>query len=759
MTKKRTTGAKSPKETGTWYKSLIEGKSKAEYYRHFIKKLNDIITQYFGADEAMRTLKAVESQKLQVVGIESFLFDFNNISDPSLELYNTCKSLDEFVTKSIVNFKKRGETGETNILIKTFFLVMADLSRSRDKYTQLQVQEILRKFITSLITVRDKSPYLFAVIEPQWAAQIGKKLGLNTSGYETLFINTLTVFEEIMEQLKDTRAYLPALQILYPVYYDVRDNQLSYITSHLRLVTTPNKARNTLKDIPDLSQDTPQLRSGLEYLRSYAKLPFMDIQPIIYKLQELGESRYLKRYANKYILAKVFPHTTKNYYNTFNITPVFAYKELFEQCMVPYFCDVQIDCSKIKKENLESFIDAAKTINLTKGYYNQKKRDIDSLTFKITLLNVKDVTEDFMDSIRNKLRRINSSTNKNFIMEVFFDSDIVVQKIPDDITTHFRVISDIHSDYNAEHGYHFHFGNDFILNCGDTAGNSLAAGHWVANYMKRGAIIIGNHLAYSSSHPERDGIQNMERYSHTRHPSSTKREQIKELYNLLDQNSVSLLSNSCTNYKGITIIGTCLYTDFKLYGDEHKEECMAYAKKYMNDFRLPVVMDNVYYTQDRHGTWWPNRHKMSESCIRPFDVSDHAFYFQYSFEYIKKAVEENKHKPIIIMTHHAPSPYSIDGKYKGDLLNAAFASNLNQYILEHPEIRLWVHGHMHTPVDYILGETRVACCPFGYNNENNFNLPYEYGLRIPIEEIKSKKSWKKILETDIKSGKVKVYEN
>ena len=364
-----------------------------------------------------------------------------------------------------------------------------------------------------------------------------------------------------------------------------------------------------------------------------------------------------------------------------------------------------------------------------------------------------------MDFVRNKLRRINSSTNKNFIMEVFFDSDIVVQKIPDDITTHFRVISDIHSDYNAEHGYHFHFGNDFILNCGDTAGNSLAAGHWVANYIKRGAIIIGNHLAYSSSHPERDGIQNMERYSHTRHPSSTKREQIKELYNLLDQNSVTLLSNSCTSYKGIAIIGTCLYTDFKLYGDEHKEECMAYAKKYMNDFRLPVVMDNVYYTQDRHGTWWPNRHKMSESCIRPFDVSDHAFYFQYSFEYIKKAVEENKHRPIIIMTHHAPSPYSIDEKYKGDLLNAAFASNLNQYILEHPEIRLWVHGHVHTPVDYILGETRVVCCPFGYNNENNFNLPYEYGLRIPIEEIKSKKSWKKILETDIKSGKVKVYEN
>ena len=113
---------------------------------------------------------------------------------------------------------------------------------------------------------------------------------------------------------------------------------------------------------------------------------------------------------------------------------------------------------------------------------------------------------------------------------------------------------------------------------------------------------------------------------------------------------------------------------------------------------------------------------------------------------------------VIIVTHHAPSPHSIDKKYEGDLLNAAFASNLNQYIIQNPQIRVWAHGHVHNPCDYILGETRVVCCPFGYNNENNFNLPYEYGLRIAIEEIKSKKSWRKILKKDIKSGLVQVYD-
>ena len=119
---------------------------------------------------------------------------------------------------------------------------------------------------------------------------------------------------------------------------------------------------------------------------------------------------------------------------------------------------------------------------------------------------------------------------------------------------------------------------------------------------------------------------------------------------------------------------------------------------------------------------------------------------------------ENPNKPIIIVTHHAPSPYSIAEKYQGDLLNAAFASNLNNFIIANPQIRLWCHGHMHDPSDYILGETRMVCCPFGYNNENEARLPYDYGLRIPISDIKSKKSWRKLLSKQIVLGKILVYD-
>lgn len=716
------------------------------------------MSEYYGSAEAKRVLKAIETHKIQVPSIEMFLFDYNDVSDPSLLLYNTCKSVEEFITQSIINFKKRAEMGETNIIIQEFFLIITDLLKS-DNSTSVTIKELFRTFITALITATNQSPYNIVIIEPTWAKEISKNLGLEIKGYENNLLLFFSVFEEIFNSIKNIKGYLPSVKVVYPVYHDTRENQLSYLINKFRMSDKPKFVANTLKDIPSLSKDTPLLRSTLEYLRSHANLPFINIDSIILELQELENSTYLKRYPSRNSLKRVFNTyaTMKNYYNNLKMEPTFANKETFEKCFIPYFCDVHIDCSKIKKENLESFIDVAKIINLTKGYYAKNKRDINSLTFKITLNNVKEVNKEFTDFIENKLKRINSATNKNFILDIFYDQDIVNRRIPEDIITHFRVISDIHADYNKENNYLFNFGDDFVLNCGDTAGNSIEAAHWINNYMKKGTFIIGNHLGYSSSHPDRDGIQNMKRYSNTRHPSSTKREQIKELYNLTDKKDVVLLSNTCTEFKGIIIIGTCLYTDFDLYGKDHREECMNYAKQQINDFRLPVVMDNQYYIQDEEGRWLFRTRKVAESCIRPFAPSDHAYYFQFSFEYIKKAVEENKHKPIVITTHHAPTPYAIDEKYKGSFLNAAFASNLNKYIIEHPEIRMWCFGHVHNPCDFILGETRMVCCPFGYNNENNFNLPYEYGLRVPISDIKSKKSWRKILSRDIALGRVQVY--
>jgi hypothetical protein len=47
-------------------------------------------------------------------------------------------------------------------------------------------------------------------------------------------------------------------------------------------------------------------------------------------------------------------------------------------------------------------------------------------------------------------------------------------------------------------------------------------------------------------------------------------------------------------------------------------------------------------------------------------------------------------------------------------MNGAYSSDLSEFILDHPQIKMWTHGHMHDTFDYLVGSTRVVCNPRGY---------------------------------------------
>ena len=72
----------------------------------------------------------------------------------------------------------------------------------------------------------------------------------------------------------------------------------------------------------------------------------------------------------------------------------------------------------------------------------------------------------------------------------------------------------------------------------------------------------------------------------------------------------------------------------------------------------------------------------------------------------------------VVVTHHAPSIHSIPEIYKTDYLSAAFASNLEDFISS-SKIDIWIHGHLHDPSDYKIGETRIVCNPRGYIGETH----------------------------------------
>ena len=79
---------------------------------------------------------------------------------------------------------------------------------------------------------------------------------------------------------------------------------------------------------------------------------------------------------------------------------------------------------------------------------------------------------------------------------------------------------------------------------------------------------------------------------------------------------------------------------------------------------------------------------------------------------------ERDSRTAVVIPHHAPTPRSIAPRFRGSALNPAFASNL-EGVIERYRPALWVHGHVHSSVNVMLGETRLLANPGGYNAEEN----------------------------------------
>ena len=75
-------------------------------------------------------------------------------------------------------------------------------------------------------------------------------------------------------------------------------------------------------------------------------------------------------------------------------------------------------------------------------------------------------------------------------------------------------------------------------------------------------------------------------------------------------------------------------------------------------------------------------------------------------------------------------PYFHGAANRTDPVSAAFASNMEDFILEH-QPRLWVHGHTHESFDYRIGKTRVVFNPRGYASiEENKGFRPDYTLVV-----------------------------
>ncbi|WP_071467601.1 metallophosphoesterase [Polynucleobacter asymbioticus] len=146
----------------------------------------------------------------------------------------------------------------------------------------------------------------------------------------------------------------------------------------------------------------------------------------------------------------------------------------------------------------------------------------------------------------------------------------------------------------------------------------------------------------------------------------------------------------------IRFLGTTLWTDFLLFGEDLKSKCLSYGELYLNDFR-----------RIRDGG-------------RNFSPKKSIQLHEKSLAWLQKELENPFDGKTVVVTHHLPSMLSVAQRYKPDLLSACFASELAHLF---GKMSLWIHGHTHDSCDYQMHGTRVVCNPRGYVRSNHAENP------------------------------------
>ena len=105
-----------------------------------------------------------------------------------------------------------------------------------------------------------------------------------------------------------------------------------------------------------------------------------------------------------------------------------------------------------------------------------------------------------------------------------------------------------------------------------------------------------------------------------------------------------------------------------------------------------------------------------------FWVKEHELFLQKADERIHGETD------VVVITHHSPSYMSISPEFKNDIFgNDSYASDLSEFILDRPQIKHWIHGHIHHKQMHYIGDCLVRANPRGYCGHeatNNFKLEY-----------------------------------
>lgn len=246
-----------------------------------------------------------------------------------------------------------------------------------------------------------------------------------------------------------------------------------------------------------------------------------------------------------------------------------------------------------------------------------------------------------------------------------------------------RLLSDLHLEFD-----HFTLDQsnmDVLVLAGDINVSSDAV-KWLKEQSVKVPVVyvLGNHEYYSQKYPS---LIN----------------KIKGMSSAMG--NLHLLENDSILIDGVAFHGCTLWTDFALLGDPRIAGSACQQK--MNDFKKI-------------------RKEPSYSKMRSIDIAE---IHQNSKAWLTQSLANSNARTNVVVTHHAPSIRSIPEMYREDIICSAYASNLESLIVDFSP-NFWLHGHVHSSSDYLIGATRVVCNPRGYKDEFNISFSPDFDILV-----------------------------
>ncbi|SFB85745.1 Calcineurin-like phosphoesterase [Polaromonas sp. OV174] len=151
---------------------------------------------------------------------------------------------------------------------------------------------------------------------------------------------------------------------------------------------------------------------------------------------------------------------------------------------------------------------------------------------------------------------------------------------------------------------------------------------------------------------------------------------------------------------GVRFVGSTLWTDFDALSTEqarHGDITLGQQLK----AREKAFRAANFYLKKNHALH--QGQAMLAEALRELGLQSQAW--------LRQALAQPFDGPTVVVTHFAPSLLSADPRYGLSPGTAGFCNALDELL---PQARLWLHGHLHCPIDYVKHGCRVVANPLGY---------------------------------------------